>query len=213
MPPLRRVSWLTAAPILLLAATAGANDVLEVARSYPDGGGYDRSWKGSGSPDEIRHAGEVILPAAENGTFCCGYTLAVAMRVAEQRGLLVGKTPDQVRRFQKLWFGSTEEDREVLCAFAAKDLGVGREVPLKEAEPGDFVQLWRTSGSGHSVVFLDWARNDNGQIVGFRYRSSQGSTDGIADKTEYLADSPGRVSGVVRERTHACRLNAAPAGS
>lgn len=201
---------LKACCLLLVYLTAGAAsgaDVVKVARSFPDGGGYDDSWQGPGSPEEVRHRGEVILAKGER-SYCCGYTFAVAMRVLKDRMLLDDKSVDQVRRFQKLWYGSTEQDREVLCAYAAKYLGVGQEVPLEKAQPGDFVQLWRTSGSGHSVVLLDWVR-DEGRVIGMKYRSSQGSTDGIADKVEYFSDAPGRDSGVDRKRTHACRLNAA----
>ncbi|MCA9240833.1 MAG: hypothetical protein KDA37_11565 [Planctomycetales bacterium] len=195
--------------VSLLAGVAVSAEVLEVARSFPDGGGYDDSWKGSGSPEEVRHQGEVILAKAER-SYCCGYTFAVAMRVLGERGLLEGKSVDQVRRFQKLWYGSTDKDREVLCAYAAQELGVGREVPLEKARPGDFVQLWRASGSGHSVVLVDWVRED-GRVVGMKYRSSQGSTGGIADKVEYFSDAPGRKGGIDRKRTHACRLSEASA--
>lgn len=197
---------LLAACLLALASPALADEeVLTVARSYEDGGGYNRTWKGSGTPEEIRFAGEQIL-AKGDGTYCCGYTFTVAMRVAESRGLLAGKTADEVRLLQKRWYGVLEPSKETLCQFAVEQLGIGKEVTHAEAEPGDFVQIWRTSGSGHSVIFLKWEMEEDKRI-GFHYRSSQGSTDGIRDKLEYFADADGHEGRVDRERTHFCRLN------
>jgi hypothetical protein len=94
-----------------------------------------------------------------------------------------------VKRFQKEWYGAvTEPDvREKQCSVALGNLGIGKTVSSDEAQPGDFLQFWRTK-SGHSVVFLKWVEQD-GQRVGFTYRSSQGSTDGVGDKTEYFKDS------------------------
>jgi hypothetical protein len=133
------------------------------------------------------------------------------MRSAKSRGLLAGKTADELRRFQKQWYGSTEESAERQCALAVEELGVGREVKrLEDAEPGDFVQLWRTNKSGHSVVLLELVRDDEGRVIGLTYRSSQKSTDGIGDRTEYFADAQGREGQVDRGRTHIARLNAAP---
>lgn len=186
---------------------AQADDaVLSVARSYADGGGYNRKWSGSGSPEAITHDGRRVLAAGEGGTYCCGYTFAVAMKVAQQRGLLEGKSFDDVKRFQKLWYGATDADDKTLVVLAAETLGVGRGVPLEEAQPGDFVQLWRHGGSGHSVVLLGWVEEE-GRKVGVRYRSSQGSTDGVGDAVEYFADAPGERGRVLRDETFACRLN------
>lgn len=178
---------------------------VDIAREFPDGGGYNRQWKGSGSPEAILHQGEVILPISEGGTFCCGYTLAVVVQAATERELLADKSVEQVKKFHKDWFGVPDGPERTLCTFAMEELGVGHAVPLAEAMPGDFVQLWRTSGSGHSVLFLEWIIEE-GKQVGFRYRSSQGSTDGIANKVEYFSDDPQNRGNVDRTDTYACRL-------
>ena len=189
---------------VLSSSLIADEEVLSVARSYEDGGGYNRTWSGSGTPEAIRFAGERIL-AKGDGTYCCGYTFTVAMRVAENRGLLNGKTADEVRLFQKRWYGVPEPSQETLCQFAVEQLGIGKAVTHDEAEAGDFVQLWRSNGSGHSVIFLKW-ETEEGKRIGFHYRSSQGSTDGIRDKREYFADAEGYEGRVDRERTHFCRL-------
>jgi hypothetical protein len=189
-------------------ATAGrGQSVLDIARSFKDGGGY--VWEsGSGTPRAIEHEGEVILKAQEKGTYCSGFTFSVAMQAAAKRGLLKGKSVDEVRRFQKEWYGATEDEeaRTKQCALAVERLGIGREVKrLEDARPGDFVQIWRTNKSGHSVVLIDWVREE-GRIVGIKYRSSQKSTDGIGDRVEYFADVAGRDGKVDRSRTYVARL-------
>ena len=193
-----------------LQAQEAAKDILAAARAVPDGGTY--VWaKGSGSPHDIRHEGEVILKAQEKGTYCSGFTFCVAMEAARERGLLQGKSTAAVRQFQKQWYGSTKEAAERQCALAVEQLGIGREVKsLTDAQPGDFMQIWRTNKSGHSVLFLDWVREGE-KVVGIKYRSSQKSTDGVGDRVEYFADAPGHDGKVDRQRTYVARLDASPA--
>lgn len=192
-----------------LQAREPAKDILAAAQAIPDGGSY--VWaNGSGSPRDIRHDGEVILKTQEKGTYCSGFTFCVAMEAARERGLLKGKSAAAVRQFQKLWYGSTKEAAERQCALAVEQLGIGREVKLlADAQPGDFMQIWRTNKSGHSVLFLDWVREGD-QIVGIKYRSSQKSTDGVGDRVEYFADAPGHDGKVDRRRTYVARLDESP---
>ena len=186
-------------------SAADGGGVVEIARSYPDGGGYDSSWKGSGVPAEIRFKDERVL-AKGRGSYCCGFTFAVAMDAATRRGLLRDKSVDQVRAFQKQWYGATEDSREIQCALAAKTIGIGERIEPEKAQPGDFLQFWRTNKSGHSVVFLEWIE-EGGERVGFKYRSSQGSTKGIGDRVEYFAGVDGKDGAVDRKRMYFCRLN------
>ncbi len=60
--------------------------------------------------------------------------------------------------------------------------GMGMTVPFKELVPGSFINLNRSSGSGHAVVFLSFLDKNckeyetwNENIIGFKYYSSQGS--------------------------------------
>ena len=200
-----RLPTLVAAIAVLGVGNVLANDVLTLAYSYPDGGGYNWVTGNSGTPAAVEFGGEVILPKGD-GTICCGYTLSIATDVAKARDLLNGKTADDLRRFQKLWYGDGEPGDKSLCVLAVESLGIGRAVELADAKPGDFVQFWRQSGSGHSVVFLERVRED-GVLVGFRYRSSQKSTDGIGDRTEYFSVDPKDRGDVLREQTYVCRLN------
>jgi len=185
------------------ATSAGMADVVEIARSYPDGGGYE--WKGTGVPEDIVFDGKPIL-AKGKATYCSGFTFAVVMKAAEQRGLLRDKTPEQIRAFQKNWYGSTKESAETQCAYALEQLGIGHEVKAEDARQGDFLQLWRVNKSGHSVVFLAWVM-ENGMRIGVKYRSTQKLTDGIGDRVEYFANVDGKKGLVDRQRIYFGRLN------
>lgn len=190
------------------AKPQATGDPVTIAYAFPNGGGYDTSWKGTGSPEDIVFRGKTILAKSTAGTYCSGFTFAVVMRAATERGLLGDKTAEEIRRFQREWFGATPESREKQCVVALQNLGIGCEVPLEGLQPGDFAQLWRAK-SGHSVVVLEVIRRE-GKIVGLKYRSSQGSTGGVGDRTEYFSDSAdehGRKGTLDRERTYACRLS------
>ena len=180
------------------------NDVIKIARSYKDGGTY--SWKGSGTPEAIVFGKQTILPASK-GTYCSGFTFTVVMRAAEQRGLLKDKKVTEIRKFQKEWYGATKKSAEVQAGYAMKNLGIGDSVKPTDAQPGDFIQMWRTKKSGHSAIFLGWII-EQGKKAGVRYRSTQESTNGIGDKEEYFSDMPGERGTVIRDRTYFARLNA-----
>lgn len=179
---------------------------LKVAMAYKDGGKYNSKWTGSGTPERIVHDGVQILAAGTDGTYCSGFTFATAMSTAQKAGLLKGKPVDAIRRFQKEWYGAVSEPeiREKQCALAVGHLGIGREVSADEAQAGDFLQFWRTK-SGHSVVFLGWVNDEDGKRIGFKYRSSQGSTHGIGNTIEYFQGM--RENGYVNpERMYFARL-------
>lgn len=66
-------------------------------------------------------------------------------------------------------------------ADAITHYGLGQHVKFKDLQPGGFININRTTGSGHSVTFLsfiDIKGNDvpeyNDSVVGFRYFGSQG---------------------------------------
>jgi hypothetical protein len=204
----RRILTIGAALLVVNAWAWGLcrNEVLAVAYSYPDGGGYSRI-KDSGVSETIKHKGSVILPQSDRGCYCCGFTFQVAMRVAQRRGLLNARTVDQVRRFQKQWYGSEKGSEFKECAMAVTELGIGQEINLADAKPGDFMIFFTTRGQGHSVVFLDWARGARGEVIGIQYRSSQMETGGISDCVQYFSDAQPLAGDIDRNQVAVARLN------
>lgn len=77
-------------------------------------------------------------------------------------------------------------------ADATRHFGMGMTVPFEELTPGSVINLNRTTGTGHAVVFLafldlagkeytTWSSN----VVGFKYFSSQGGYDAGAGGFDY----------------------------
>ena len=191
-------------------ASEGSNaTVLGVAQAIADGGGYNRQWKGSGTPREIVFKSKKILSKG-HGTYCSGFTFTVAMDAMEKLGLSEDKTVEQIKSFQRNWYGNSDIEvvREKQSQIAVVELGVGRAVKSIDARAGDYLQFWR-SKTGHSVVFLGWIKEKNEDTgeritVGLRYRSSQGSTNGVGDVEERFKGSGGSVD---RERMYFARLD------
>jgi hypothetical protein len=181
---------------LNVSGTSGSSTVLAVARAIPDGGTYLIS--GTGVPFDVVHK-EVVILAKGDTVYCSGFTFATVVRAAQQRGLLEKKSVPEVKTFQRNWYGAGGES-EQLSGPALEKLGIGRRVSHDEAVPGDFLQIWRTGGSGHSTVFTGWLEKD-GKRIGVKYRSAQGG--GVGDKQERFSDSGGSV---VRARTYFSRL-------
>jgi len=219
-----------------------------IARSFKNGGGYlnpqeiknpkkpeqvSKERPGLGIPADIKFGQKTFranydwrLDTPPTGTYCSGFTFAVAMAAIEQRGLLKSPptTVDQIKAFQRAWYGSEKPER--MPWGPLEDFGIGKRVEtdtdpnspthgLPKLQPGDFVQLNRQGSvnKGHSVVFLDWERKkgEDGveRIVGIKYRSSQekGNIDppkdaGVGDRIELFAerkepikDGQGKVTG------------------
>lgn len=193
--------------LVLFLRPIDQSDILKAAYAHRDGGGYC-GLNESGVSEAIIHKGITILPKSKTGSYCCGYTFAVAMQIATERGLLDEKDAYEVKRCQREWYGATSTSNWRQSAMAMENLGIGREVPPQEAMPGDFAVIHRIRGAGHSVIFLNWIKHD-GTIVGFRYRSSQPTTDGVGDSQEYFDTSGYKGASVMSKHFHVGRLNPA----
>ncbi|QDU09651.1 hypothetical protein [Gimesia aquarii] len=180
-----------------------STDVLKAARSYKDGGGYNKEFKGSGTPEEILFKGKRILSKGDK-TYCNGFTFAVVMKVGSEKELFKDLRVSEIRSFQQNWYGANDASKEKQCQYAMEKLGVGGAVTLDDAKAGDFVQFWRTK-SGHSTVFLKWVVQ-GGKRIGLKYRSSQSKTAGIGDHIEYFKGIPGKSGYVDPSRIYLSRL-------
>ncbi len=167
-------------------------DVITVANKF-SGGGYQWGGGVSGVCIPLYHDGQLIRNCSEGDkTHCCGFTLSVAFIVATNRGLFSDKSFSQIDNFSKEWYSEGGAGCGKLCVAALVNLGIGYEVSLEDAKEGDFCQIWRTNGKGHSVIFLSHIYEGD-KIIGFNYRSSQPSTNGIANSKEYFDGSGGSM--------------------
>lgn len=180
------------------------DETLRVANMI-NGGGY--KWDGNtGVPEDIIFKGTPILKKGTNGkTHCSGFTFWVLIKTAGNLGLLNDKTAGQIQKLQRECYGSGTKGSETWWKqgqVATKNLGIGFPVEFKDAKKGDFAQIWRKNGSGHSVIFLDWVKKGN-EIVGIKYRGSQPVTDGVGDRVEYTQGK----SGIDLDHVYLWRLN------
>lgn len=179
-------------------------DIVAIARSFPEGGGVNL--KGTGTPEDVTFRGALLEPKGVNGTHCSGFTFAVVMRAALDRNLLGNVDAVTIRSFQREWYGAVKGFEEEQAPIAMAAMGIGRSVRARDAQPGDFLQLWRRDRSGHSAVFLDWIKRE-GKVIGVKYRSSQSTTGGIGDNIEYFSTSGMTGASVDPERFYVGRLN------
>jgi len=181
-------------------------EILEIANSYKNGGGY--KWSGTGCPESVFHKGQlVIAKSTTNTTYCCGFTFVIAMKLLQKHNLLDDKTLIQVKKFQQEWYGATPESAEKQPVIALIRMGLGKEISFQEAKAGDFIQFWRGK-TGHSAVFKGWILNEKKDTVGIEYRSTQKATDGIGDNKEYFEgiEMEGKKGEVIKKRTYFARI-------
>jgi hypothetical protein len=168
---------------------------LDLIDTYPTDGSFTYDWTdaGHGTTIDIYYQGEVVAYAGPGATcFCCGITFEVYMRAFAQideelggDGFLNGMSVDDVFDLRRDWFVRDVWGDGPGVGF--ENYGLGEPVlDWADALPGDPVQLWRFSGSGHSVIFIDWVTDADGTIVGLDYWSTQPSTDGIGYGREYF---------------------------
>jgi hypothetical protein len=174
--------------------------VMRYLETYPTDGTNDYYWpEGTdwyGTTRDLYYLDTLVAEGDPYGRcYCVGLTWEVFMRAFEEvdrttggDGSLNGMSVDDLDTFRVDWFVREVDGDGAGEAF--DHFGLGESVTdLEDAQPGDFVQFWRHSGSGHNNIFVEWVRGDDGEIEGITYWSTQGSTDGISYNTEYLGAS------------------------
>jgi len=70
----------------------------------------------------------------------------------------------------QLWYIEGKGDCEQR---AIVGYGLGQAIPdFEKVRPGDFLSYSTTPPGGHSVVFINWLRDESNKIIGLRYFSS-----------------------------------------
>lgn len=198
LSPLRPVELLNQALPTLPPMNAR---VVQTLLSYPREGQHTYYWPRSsdgvsydGATTDVLLNNMVVLRGESKArAFCCGLTLEVFYRVLQEQPNLPATLADtdSANAFKKLWFCRAIDSpgpEDAMLPF-----GLGEKIPNDQALPGDFVQLWRANKSGHSVIFIAWARDLTGNAVGLHYWSTQEATNGIGFHTELLGTDDKRI--------------------
>ena len=169
--------------------------VLAQMASYPMDGSYRYHWpkKGSweGTTQTLTYGGRQLCQGDPlKRSYCCGLTfeLYLTSLLRAAGGEVEGLSAAELHELRLRFFGDSKVgERRRLAAFGLESLGLGKQLEdLEDARPGDFVQFWRHSKSGHSAIFVNWTRNRAGKITGLVYWSSQSSTQGIGYNRELI---------------------------
>ena len=183
------------------------NYVLKVIPSY-DGDKYPYLLNNdydhyNGVTENIIYKGSLIAkanPDRSKSSHCVGLTYEVFFKAMKERNKEAGLAPDNfnnmtinnMRDFMLTWYDAegTPKSKGDQLAGAIVKYGLGNQITrLEDAKAGDFIDFSRTK-SGHTAVFINWLRDDKSNIVGFKFWSTQKSTNGIAYKEEYFSDNP-----------------------
>ena len=178
--------------------------VLDILATYPTDGSYAYYWpSGSDWPGTTRDIWyQDVLVAegdAQHRSYCSGITWETFMRAWQELdaetggdGSINDMVVDDLYEFRTDWYVRDLWGDGV--GIAVENYGIGERVTRwEDVRPGDFVQIWRHSGSGHTFVFIDWERDGDDEIIGVRYWSTQSSTDGIGYNEEYFGASGGSI--------------------
>src|SRR5437016_1771929 len=181
--------------------------VLKVISGYPLDGSYSYhcSWEPreydiyNGVTQDLWYKGMVVAKAYPDGSrcsYCCGYTFEVFVRAMKLRNIQKGLDPDDFNGMTfgdlfnalQLWYieGKGDSEQRAIVSY-----GLGK--PIKDFEQvrsGDFLSYSTTPAGGHSVVFVDWIRDEEKKIIGLKYFSSNLSgTHGVGYGSGKFSDA------------------------
>lgn len=188
--------------------------------------GTDYMWNECRKGEKVKFSGSSRNYEPYGKSYCSGLTLEIWHRAMKKRDRDTGIPEERedwnglgrkgIFIFKKLWnvihIRYEDTGKKVSSrpspATALELSGVGYTVTWGDEDKFDrvrkydFCDISRTDGSGHSIIFLNWIRR-NGQIAGFRYYSTQKSTDGQGYNTEYFKGYGGKV---LKHYFHAGRM-------
>lgn len=178
--------------------------VVDVLEEYHRDGRYPYSWVSGyhGVTQDLYYKGTKIAKAnsdSSHSTYCSGVTFEVYFRAIKrlQQDLNLGEdingmSASNFSDFMSKWYVAQDSRRGP--SYALQSYGLGDRInEMKDVKKGDFVQIWRTSGSGHSVIFMNWTTNTAGDTTGMKYWSTQTSTNGVNYNTEYFSGLGGNI--------------------
>ena len=200
--------------------------VLKVISAYPLDGSYAYhcGWTPreydiyNGVTQDLWYKGMVVAKAYPDGSrcsYCCGLTFEIFVRAMKLRNVQKGLDPDDFNgmtfndlfNLLQLWYieGTGDSEQRGITAY-----GLGRALTdFEEVRPGDFLSYSTTPAGGHSVIFIDWIRDEQNKIVGLKYFSSNLSgTRGVGYGSGRFSDSNANGRGLLRKSLRIARVGA-----
>jgi hypothetical protein len=200
--------------------------VLKVISAYPLDGSYPYhcGWTPreydiyNGVTQDLWYRGMVVAKAYPDGSrcsYCCGFTFEAFVRAMKLRNVQKGIDPDDFNGMSftdlfnmlQFWYIEGTGDSE---ARGITSYGLGHAITdLEQVQPGDFLSYSTTPAGGHAVIFINWMRDEQNKIVGFKYFSSNlGGTHGVGYGSGRFSDSNANGRGILRKSLHIARVDA-----
>jgi hypothetical protein len=199
--------------------------VMKVISGYPLDGtyAYHCSWTPreydiyNGVTQDLWYKGMVVAKAYPDGSrcsYCCGFTFEVFVRAMKLRNLQKGLDPDDFNGMTfgdlfnalQFWYIEGKDDCE-RRAIESYSLGYG-VTDFEKVRPGDFLSYDTTPPGGHSVIFIDWLRDEQSKIIGLKYFSSNLSgSKGVGYGQGRFSDS-NNGRGLLRKSLRVARVGA-----
>jgi hypothetical protein len=200
--------------------------VLKVISAYPLDGSYPYhcGWTPreydiyNGVTQDLWYRGMVVAKAYPDGSrcsYCCGFTFEAFVRAMKLRNIQKGLDQDDFNgmtfsdlfNMLQFWYieGQGDSEQRGITSY-----GLGRAVTdLEQVKSGDFLSYSTTPPGGHAVIFINWMRDEQNKIVGFKYFSSNLSgTHGVGYGSGHFSDSTANGHGILRKSLHIARVGA-----
>lgn len=173
--------------------------VLEIMKSYPTDGSMPYDWVDEsgyyGITQDLLYLDQLFVKGdIKKRSYCSGITFEVFFQAYQAYNAANGfkqigalDSVEKMEEFRLKWYGVGGDRRTIKHALEWSGLGY-QVTDLNQVTPGDFVQIWRHNGSGHTVIFINWIKDTEGQILGFNYWSSNTGL-GPSYREEYFGDS------------------------
>ncbi|MBN1490952.1 MAG: hypothetical protein JXA69_13625, partial [Phycisphaerae bacterium] len=199
--------------------------VLKVISAYPLDGSYPYhcGWDPreydlyNGVTQDMWFKGQVVAKAYPDGSrcsYCCGLTFEIFIRAMKLRNVQKGLDPDDFNgmtfhdlfNMLQLWYIEGKGD---CVQRAIVSYGLGEPITdLEDARPGDFGDYSSAPRGGHSIILVDWMRDNDGKIIGMKYFSSNLSgSHGVGYGSGKFADS-NNGRGIIRKSLRLARVGA-----
>ena len=120
-----------------------------------------------GTTVNIDYLGERISNVRDDrGTHCVGMTWQVCITVLQKwaqtksdTARIASMSVNDMKDFVDKWFVKLNGvplavPNEMGAVYALTSYKLGKQIPFKKTQAGDFVQFWRKDNSGHSCIFF-----------------------------------------------------------
>jgi len=179
--------------------------VIDLVEAYPKDGTYTFYWPSSGgwsgSTRDLYYRDQKVADhGGHSACYCSGITFEWYLRAWQEWATTTGADVEDLNgigstdiwQFRRDWY--VRELKGPGPTAAMENYGVGTDVgSFDNWQRGDFVQLWRNNGSGHTVVFWGWILDEENNIIGMKYASCQNATDGLGISEEYFGSFSGAL--------------------